>query len=80
MANIIKHKETGEKYILLGSGFGMYQSKAPDKLWGNWRPSVDEGFEKAVCACNVEGEILWFRSTEVSIIEIDGKSPDQYFD
>lgn len=27
MATIVQHKESGKKYVLLGSGFGAFQSK-----------------------------------------------------
>lgn len=79
MASIIKHKKTGEKFILLGSGFGMYQSTAPSALLGNWSPNTNKGSEQAICACKENGEILWLRSTDVTVIKVDGKSPDQYF-
>ena len=73
MATIVQHTETGEQYVLLGSGFGMFQSKKPNWLLGNLAADV-EGAECAlVCVCDSAGLIGWLDSTEVNVISVDGK-------
>ena len=38
MAVIVKHIESGERYILLGTGFGAYKATRPSLFFGNWSP------------------------------------------
>ncbi len=79
MATIIKHTETGEKYVLLGSGFGAYQSKKPDLFFGNLMADTEEGQYAMVCVCNSEGQIGWLESSEVVVESVDGKSVQSFF-
>ncbi len=79
MATIVEHKETQMRFVLLGTGFGMYRAKAPNMLFGNLLPETEKGFEQVICACKPNGEILWLRAKDVKVISIDGKSPDQVF-
>ena len=62
MATIVEHIESKTRYVLLGTGFGMYRAKVPGILFGNWAPETEEGFEQAICAAKPNGEIQWLRS------------------
>ena len=73
MATIVQHIETGEQYVLLGAGFGMFQSKKPNWLFGDLVADV-EGAERAlVCVCDSDGLIGWMDSEEVNVKSVDGK-------
>ena len=77
MATIVQHTDTGKQFVLLGAGFGMFQSKKPNWLLGNLAADV-EGDECAlVCVCNSAGMIGWLDSKEVNVVSVDGKPIDQ---
>jgi hypothetical protein len=73
MATIVQHTETGEQYVLLGSGFGMFQSKKPNWLLGNLVADVNGAECALVCVCDASGLIGWLDSEEVNVISVDGK-------
>lgn len=35
MAVIVKHRETGERYVLVGTGFAAYKPTKPNWFFGN---------------------------------------------
>ncbi len=73
MATIVRHTDTGKQYVLLGAGFGMFQSKKPNWLFGDLVADV-EGDECAlVCVCNSAGQIGWLDSKDVNVVSVDGK-------
>ena len=72
MATIVQHTETNEQYVLLGSGFGMFQSKKPNWLLGNLAADVDGAECALVCVSNGSGLIGWLDSKEVNVISVDG--------
>ena len=76
MATIVKHKETGEPYCLLGAGFGGFQSSKPNMFRGNLMADVEEGEYALVCVCNSKGEIFWLETTQVTVVSIDGQNPN----
>ena len=49
MATIVIHQRTGEKYVLLGTGFGAFQSKKPNWLLGDLMADTTEGQYTMVC-------------------------------
>ena len=75
MTAIVEEKKTGEQFILLGTGFGAYQSMHKGVMFGDLIPDIDKGQFAMVCVSNSEGKIGWFKSTEVKVISVDGKSP-----
>ena len=77
MAVIVKHTESGETYILLGTGFGAYKATRPSLFFGNLVPSEDSGQTTMVAVCNSEGKIGWIHSEELQVVEIDGKEPGE---
>ncbi|MDJ0833581.1 MAG: hypothetical protein QNJ69_08685 [Gammaproteobacteria bacterium] len=79
MATIVKHTESGEKYVLLGSGFGAYQSKKPNWFFGDLMADTDEGQYAMICVCNSEGQIGWLESSKVVVDTVDGKAVQSFF-
>ena len=74
MATMVIHQHTGERYILLGTGFGAYQSKKPSWFFGNLMADTEEGQYAMVCVCNKDGKIGWLDSSEVVVESVDGQS------
>jgi len=70
----VRTKETEEEYILLGAGFGM------DVTAGRSIFSTSDGKEKVVALCDESGEIVWAKSKDVVVIEVDGLSVEKHFE
>ena len=79
MATIVRHIESGQKYILLGSGFGAYQSKKPNWFFGDLMADTDEGQYAMVCVCNSKGKIGWLESSQVVVDTVDGQTVPSLF-
>lgn len=73
MATIVKHNATGKNYCLLGTGFGVFQSKKPHFFLGNLMADVEEGEYAMVCVCDGAGRIYWIDADEVTVLSIDGQ-------
>ena len=80
MATIVKHTPTGAKYILLGTGFGSFQSKKPNWLLGDLVADTTEGHHAMTCVCNKQGRIRWVASSEVVVETIDGQNVEDAFE
>ncbi len=77
MAVIVTHKKSGQKYILLGTGFGAIRTMQESPMYGTLRPS-EESFElKMVAVCNNLGKIEWVHSEEIEVVEIGGSFPSE---
>ena len=74
MSVIIEHIETARRYFLLGAGFGMFRSSRTGFWGGNLNPSEVSGQKSLVAVCDARGEIGWFESSEVKVVEVDGAS------
>ncbi|PHN05601.1 hypothetical protein [Flavilitoribacter nigricans] len=77
MAVIIQHVKSDKQYILLGSGLGMYESTKPNWLLGDLVGDTSSGSLKAICACDLEGNITWLIPEEFRVVSVDGKSPEE---
>ncbi len=79
MATIIRHKENGQKYVLIGSGFGAFQSKKPHWFFGNLQSDTEEGQYAMVCVCDSAGNIGWLESSDVVVETVDGQPVQSLF-
>jgi len=75
MAVVVRHNETGQEWILLGTGFGIYKATRPSVFFGNLLPSDEEGQVTTVAVCDREGTIGWIHSNELTVVQVDGQSP-----
>jgi hypothetical protein len=66
---------SGERFVLLGSGFGIFQSESPGALLGHWSSHVSKGELALVCVSNAHGEIDWFPSADLLVESVDGSPP-----
>jgi len=66
MPTFVEHRMSGELFVLIGSGFGAYQSAKQ----GEMRP--DKGNYPMVCVCDRMGTLGWLRSESIKVINIDG--------
>jgi hypothetical protein len=72
VATIVKHTKTGEQLVLLGAGFGAYQSKKPHAFFGDCVADTESGAHEMVCVCNSPGLIGWIYSDQVNVVSVDG--------
>ena len=73
MATIVRHRKTGTKFVLLGSGFGAFQSKKPNWLFGDLMADTEEGQYAMVCVCDANGKVSWVESSEVVVESVNGE-------
>ena len=73
MATIVKNIRNNKRYILLGSGFGAYQSKKPNWFFGDLMADTDEGQYAMVCVSDAAGKIGWLESSTVVVESVDGR-------
>ena len=69
---IVRDKNTCRKYILLGTGYGAYKAVSPSFFGGKFLPHEEEGILQTVAVCNKSGDIIWYKSSELQVVEIDG--------
>jgi len=72
MAIIVRHKNDGKIYVLIGTGYGVYKSATPSFLGGNLFPNEEKGEIPVAAVTDEKGEIQWFHTDELKVIEIDG--------
>lgn len=75
MATIVKQKSTGQKFILIGSGYGIYRSAT--RLVSV--PLTDRELFPMAALTNGEGEIIWMRTEELQVMEVDGVQINRNF-
>ena len=77
MATIVKHIESGQRYILLGTGFGAYKATRPSVFFGSLLPKDEAGQITMVAVCNAQGQLGWIHSDELEVVEVDGTTPGE---
>ena len=75
MAVIVRHAETGDRYILLGTGYGAYRATRPSLFFGALAPVEEEGKLEVAAICASDGRIGWAYSQQLVVVEVDGKPP-----
>ncbi|MEA4900534.1 hypothetical protein [Desulfitobacterium sp.] len=72
MTIIVRHRKSNKVYALIGTGYGAYKATTPSFLGGNLFPHEEEGEIPVAAVTNEEGEIQWFYTNELEVIEMDG--------
>lgn len=80
MATIVVHDPTNRKYVLIGAGFGAFQSKKPNWLLGDLMADTTEGQHAMACVCDERGNLRWVESSHLTIVSVDGASPRDLLD
>lgn len=73
MSVVVKHKETNKKYVMIGTGYGIMR---PDKakFYGQYLlHQEDEKLMKMAAVCDDAGDIFWYDTDELQVVEIDDK-------
>lgn len=75
MATIVQHRESGERFVLLGVGLGMTATSRPSLLFGDLSPAEEESVTQAVAVCDATGSVRWLRSASLAVVSVDGATP-----
>lgn len=75
MATIVKLKGSDKHAILVGVGYGMYQSSRPNAFFGDWIPNEQSGASQMAAVSTASGDILWCPSEELEVVSVDGEAP-----
>lgn len=75
MSVIVRHKISGEQYVLIGAGFGAYMAKKPNWFWGDLIADEDSGYHAMLSVCDAEGRVGWIESKKVEVVSVDGRTP-----
>ena len=75
MTIIVRHKDDGSEYILLGAGFGAYKALRPSFFLGNLAPHEEAGELPVVLVCSADGLPRWVRSEKLEVLSVDGERP-----
>lgn len=63
MAIFVEHKKTGRLFVLISGGFGIYKS---------FGTLEEQGTRLKICVCDRQGDLGWFNSDEIRVINVDG--------
>lgn len=77
MVTIVRVKSTGEKGILVGTGFGAFKAARPSLLFGNLAPTEQAGELPTAAIADAKGSIRWAYTDDVEVLTVDGVSPRQ---
>lgn len=76
MPIIVERRDTRQRYILVGTGFGAYHATKPNWFFGNLMADEQSGEMSVVAVCDEAGAIGWCNSRELTVVSVDGVSPE----
>lgn len=75
MPVIVQHLKTKKVFVLLGASYSYFKDSRPSFLGGVLFPHEEEGEFTLAAVSDAKGEIGWFPTRELKVVEVDGKSP-----
>jgi len=67
----------GDRFILLGAGYGAFKATRPGVFFGNLSPIEESSEIPMVLVCNASGETAWVKSSHLEVVSVDGVSPSE---
>lgn len=77
MTIIVKHKRTGNNYILLGMNGGGNKTSLPTRFLNDLFTKEEQDNPVLVTLCDARGNIFLSQVDEIIITEIEGKKPSE---
>lgn len=77
MATIVEHIESKRRYVLVGAGFGTWDTAVAGRFLGAPNPNRDSGTQSMLALADGSGLVAWVASEQVRILSVDGKTPEQ---
>lgn len=75
MAVIVRHTESGSRYVFLGGGYGAWSSSRPSVWFGSARPDERSGDMRVALVCDENGHVAWVESECLVVESVDGHHP-----
>lgn len=72
---IVFHRTTGEKFILVGTGFAATETALPGMFLGTLSPDIETKSYGMLALCDGHGNIHWRSSSDYIVGECDGRRP-----
>ncbi len=72
MSVVIKHKETEKKFVMIGTGYGVMKDDAPKYFGHHLLHQEEEKLMKMAAVSDKDGNIFWYDTDDLQVIEIDG--------
>lgn len=72
MSVIVKHRDTKKKYVMIGTGYGIMREDKPKYFGHHLLHQDDEKLMKMAAVSDKEGNIFWYDTDLLKVIEIDG--------
>lgn len=72
MSVIVRHKVSEKKYVMIGTGYGIMKSNEPKYFGHHLLHQDEEKLMKMAAVSDEEGNIFWYDTDELSVLEIDG--------
>lgn len=79
MATIVKHKQSGKTYVLIGTGYGAYKAMLPGVFGGSLFPQEESAEIPLAAVSDRYGNIVWMLTEELLVEEVDGRPIGDYF-
>jgi len=80
MTTIVRYAENGGLYVLVGAGYGMFESQRPNVLWGHMKSHKRSGELPVALVSDHEGKLGWIPIDELTVVSVDGRSPKEALD
>jgi hypothetical protein len=75
MATKVRHKNNGNTYLMLGTGYGAFKAMAMANTFHAMNPEIEEGELGMIAVCDSKGAVHWIDHRYVEVIEVDGAKP-----
>ncbi|MFE5323670.1 hypothetical protein ACFQ88_33795 [Paenibacillus sp. NPDC056579] len=79
MATIVKHKQSGKTYVLIGTGYGAYKAMLPGVFGGSLFPQEESAEIPLAAVSDRYGNMVWMLTEELLVVEVDGRPVGDYF-
>ena len=79
MATIVREKQTGHSYVLVGTGFGAYHASTDHWFFGSLAPTKESGQYPMICVCDHSGRLGWFHTDAIEVVSIDGQPVSEFW-
>ena len=78
MSVIVKHKENNQKYVMIGTGYGTMKEDKNKFFGDHLIHQDDEKLSTMAAVCDYKGQIFWYDTDDLKIIEIDGEKIEDF--
>jgi hypothetical protein len=75
MPTIVADRISGQRYVLVGTGYAATETATPGMILGNLSPDIETKTYGVVALCDEAGNIRWGWSKEFVVVEVDGLPP-----